>query len=211
MKLYYADGTCSLSPHIVALEAGLSLELERVDIKATPHQTESGVAYASISPNGYVPALRLDDGSILTEGAAIVQYLADQPPGAGLAPTLGTPEWYRFQQWLSFIGTELHKMFSPWLFHPEYGADAQVVARRTIAERFHHLNRHLSGATYLVGVGFTAADAYCFTVVAWSVRFGIDLALYPHLAAYMDRIGRRSKVQEALEVQGVAWASEPAS
>lgn len=118
MKLYYARGTCSLSPHIVAREAGLSLELERVDIRTKPHRTETGADFTAINRKGYVPALSLDDGEVLTEGAAIVQFLADLSPQSALAPAAGTIERYRFQEWLTFISSELHKMFSPWLFHP---------------------------------------------------------------------------------------------
>ena len=135
MKLYYATGTCSLSPHIVANEAGIALDLERVDIRRTPHVTETGVDFSTVNPNQYVPALRLEDGSVLTEGVAIVQRLADLAPGSGLAPPAGTPERYRLQSWLTFIATELHKMYSPWLFHPEYGAQAQNAAREKIGQR----------------------------------------------------------------------------
>ncbi len=135
MKLYYATGTCSLSPHIVAAEAGIPLDLERVDIGKTPRLTEKGNDYSEINPLGYVPALRLDDGTVLTEGVAIAQYLADLEPESGLAPRPGTRERVQLQSWLNFIATELHKMFSPWLFHPDYGAQAQGVARAKIADR----------------------------------------------------------------------------
>jgi glutathione S-transferase len=144
MRLYYAPGTCSLSPHIVAREAGVALDLERVDIRSQPHRTEAGADFAEINPKGYVPALRLDDGQILTEGVAIVQYLADLAPDSGLAPPAGTLERYRLQEWLTFISSELHKMFSPWLFHPEHCELAQEVARAKIKDRFAFLERHLA-------------------------------------------------------------------
>ena len=161
MKLYYATGTCSLSPHIVAAEAGLALATERVDIFATPHRTADGTDFTAINPNGYVPALALDDGSVLTEGVAIVQFLADLAPQSGLAPPAGAPERYRFQAWLNFIATELHKMFSPWLFHAEYGVQLQEVARAKIATRLAHVERELGArGPFLMGERFTAADAY---------------------------------------------------
>jgi glutathione S-transferase len=207
MKLYYAPGACSLSPHIVAREAGIPLELERVDIKASPHRTASGVDYAHINPKGYVPALELDDGSLLTEGVAIVQFLADQAPASGLAPPAGAIERYRLQEWLSFIGSELHKMFSPWLFHPEYGDQAQEVAREKIRQRFAYVDRHVAGSTFLLGERFTVADAYCFTIVNWSRLMRIDLAPYPNLKAYMERIAARPKVQEALRAEGLLTAT----
>jgi glutathione S-transferase len=201
MKLYYAPGACSLSPHIVAREAGLALDLERVDLKKSPHRTETGADFMKINPKGYVPALRLDDGQLLTESAAIVQYLADLAPESGLAPAAGTLERYRLQEWLSFVGTELHKMFSPWLFHPEHGEQAAQVARAKIALRFAFLDQHLAEHPYLLGPSFTAADAYAFTIVAWARSKRIDLAPFPHLQRYMGRVAARPKVQEAIQAE----------
>jgi glutathione S-transferase len=201
MKLYYAPGACSLSPRIVAREAGIALELERVDLGTNPHRTETGADFTAINPKGYVPALRLDDGQLLTEGPAIVQYLADLAPESGLAPAAGTLERYRLQEWLTFVGTELHKMFSPWLFHPEYGEQAAQVARAKIAQRFAFLDAHLAENPYLLGPGFTAADAYAFTIVAWARLMRIDLAPFAHLKRYMDRIAARPNVQEALQME----------
>ena len=204
MKLYYATGTCSLSPHIVALEAGIPLELERVDLRATPRVTETGAGYAAINPNRYVPALLLDDGSVLTEGAAIALYLADLKPGAGLNPALGSPERHRFHAWLVLIATELHKMYSPWLFHPEYGAQAQNVARQKIAERLAYVEQHLAASgPFLMGAHFTAADAYLFTVVGWSRATKVDLAAFPQLRAFMERVGARPHVRAAMEAEGM--------
>jgi glutathione S-transferase len=206
MKLYYAPGACSLSPHIVAREAGIDLELERVDLGTNPHRTETGADFTAINPKGSVPALRLDDGQLLTEGPAIVQYLADLAPASGLAPAAGTLERYRLQEWLTFIGTELHKMFSPWLFHPEYGEQAATVARAKIAQRFAFLDAHLAGQPYLLGPGFSAADAYAFTIVGWAGPTCIDLAPFPHLQRCMDRIAARPKVREAMQAEGLPTA-----
>jgi glutathione S-transferase len=208
MKLYYALGACSLSPHIVALEAAIALDLERVDILRTPHLTESGADFASVNPNGYVPALVLDDGSVLTEGAAIVQYLADLKPEAGLAPPAGTIERTRLQAWLNFVGTELHKTYSPWLFHPEVGAQAQSYARKKIAERLALVETHLAAnGPYLMGQRFTAADAYLFTIVGWSAFTKVDLSPFPSLRAFMDRVGARPKVHEAMQAEGMKAAA----
>lgn len=208
MKLYYATGTCSLSPHIVALEAGIPLELERVDIAKSPHVTGTGVDFTTINPNGYVPALRLEDGSLLTEGTAIVQYLADLKPEAGLAPPAGTPERYRLQSWLNFVATELHKMYSPWLFHPEYGSQAQDVARRIIARRLAFVDDHIAGSgPFLTGDRFTIADAYLFTIVGWSTFAKVDLSGFPHLRAFMERVGARPRVREAMQAEGMKVAA----
>jgi glutathione S-transferase len=201
MKLYYAPGACSLSPHIVAREAGIALDFERVDLGTNPHRTETGADFTAINPKGSVPALRLDDGQLLTEGPAIVQYLADLAPKSGLAPAPGTLERYRLQEWLTFVGTELHKMFSPWLFHPESGEQAAQVARAKIAQRLALLDAHLALHPYLLGPSFSAADAYAFTIVGWTGPMRIDLAPFPHLQRYMDRIAARPKVREAMEVE----------
>jgi glutathione S-transferase len=205
MKLYYAAGTCSLSPHIVAREAGIALELERVDIFRTPHVTESGVDFSTVNPNGYVPALRLDDGSILTEGSAIVQYLADLKPESRLAPPAGTRERVALQTWLGFIATELHKTFSPWLFHPEYGAQAQDAARARIVTRLGFVDRHLrEHGPYLLGDTFTAADAYLFAIAGWAPSTKIDVAPFASLGAFMERVSARPAVREARRAEGLA-------
>ncbi|HLG83841.1 MAG TPA: glutathione transferase GstA [Bradyrhizobium sp.] len=204
MKLYYATGTCSLSPHIVAAEAGIPLDLERVDIGKTPRLTEKGNDYSEINPLGYVPALRLDDGTVLTEGVAIAQYLADLEPESGLAPRPGTRERVQLQSWLNFIATELHKMFSPWLFHPDYGAQAQGVARAKIADRLAFVERHLSaGGPFLFGEQFTAADAYLFTIAGWSDFAKVDLSAFPQLRAFMSRVASRPAVKEAMRAEGM--------
>jgi glutathione S-transferase len=204
MKLYYSAGACSLSPHIVAVEAGIALELERVSITKTPHTTGSGTDFSAVNPNGYVPVLELDDGTLLTEGPAIVQYLADMKPESGLAPPAGTMARVHLQAWLNFIATELHKMYSPWLFHDEYGAQAQAVARSKIAERLRHVETHLAaGGPFLAGEAFTVADAYLFTIVNWSRLVNVDLSAFPNLRAYLERVGRRPAVREAMQAEGL--------
>jgi glutathione S-transferase len=202
MKLYYAPGTCSLAPQIVALEAGLPLELVRVDLQVKPHRTEHGADYTDLNPNGYVPLLELDDGSLLSEGAVILQYLADRAPDSGLAPPPGSFERYRLQEWLNFVGSELHKAFSPWLFHPEYGEQAQRVAREKISERLLHVDRRVAHSPFLMGDRFSAADAYCFTVIQWSRRFRVELT--PDLEAYLHRIQKRAAVREAMHAHRIA-------
>jgi glutathione S-transferase len=200
MKLYYSPGACSLSPHIVAEEAGIPIELEKVDL--AKHKTEGGQDYLTVNPKGYVPALRLDDGSILTEGPAIVQYLADQKPASGLAPSAGTIDRYRLQEWLTFIGTEIHKSFSP-LFNPASTDDAKNGAKTAIGKRLTYLNDQLANKQYLMGSKFTVADAYAFTIVNWTNFVGIDLKPYPNVVAYMSRIGGRPKVHAALKAEGL--------
>jgi glutathione S-transferase len=200
MKLYYSPGACSLSPHIVASEAGIPLELEKVDLAS--HKTEGGQDFLGINPKGYVPALRLDDGSVLTEGPAIVQYLADQKPATGLAPSAGTIERYRLQEWLTFIGTEVHKNFGT-LFNKASSDDAKQTAKTNIAKRLGYLNEQLAARQFLLGSTFTVADAYAFTIVNWTNFVGIDLKPYPNVGAYMARIGSRPKVQETLRAEGL--------
>jgi glutathione S-transferase len=200
MKLYYSPGACSLSPHIVASEAGIPLELEKVDLAS--HKTEGGQDFLSINPKGYVPALRLDDGSVLTEGPAIVQYLADRKPATGLAPSAGTIERYRLQEWLTFIGTEVHKNFGT-LFNKASSDDAKQTAKTNIAKRLGYLNEQLAERQFLLGSTFTVADAYAFTIVNWTNFVGIDLKPYPNVGAYMARIGSRPKVQETLRAEGL--------
>jgi glutathione S-transferase len=208
MKLYYATGTCSLSPHIVALEAGIELDLEKVNLAKTPHPTETGADFTTVNPNGYVPALELDDGSVLTEGAAIVQYLADLRPGSQLMQPAGSAGRYREQSWLNFIASELHKMYSPWLFHPEYGSQAQDVARNMLARRLAFVENHLAkSGPYLAGDRFGAADAYLFTIVGWSAFTKVDLGAFPRLRAFMDRVGARPKVREAMQAEGMKIAA----
>ncbi|HEY2010808.1 MAG TPA: glutathione transferase GstA [Rhizomicrobium sp.] len=208
MKLYYSAGTCSLAVHIVAREAGIVLELERVDIRRTLHMTASGVDYVQINPTGYVPVLQLDDGSLLSESAVIVQYLADLKPQSGMMPPAGLLERYRLQSWLNFIATELHKMYSPWLFHPEFGADVQKIVRSKITGRLTLVENYLADdGPYLTGEKFTAADAYLFVIVGWSAYAKVDLTPFPYLRAFMDSVKSRPKVREALEAERVKVAA----
>lgn len=208
MKLFYASGTCSLFPHIVAIEAGIPLDQERVDIGKMPRVTATGRDYATINPHLYVPALELDDGSVLTEGVAIAQYLADLEPEAGLIPAAGTRERYDVLSWLNFIASELHKSYSPWLFHPEYGAAAQDVARARIATRLAVVEKHLDdGRAYLTGGQFGVADAYLFTIVSWSPYARVDLAAFPNIRAFLDRVGRRPAVRQAMQAEGMKVAA----
>ncbi|HWJ37117.1 MAG TPA: glutathione transferase GstA [Steroidobacteraceae bacterium] len=200
MKLYYKSGACSLSPHIVLLEAGLTFTLEQVDLKTK--KTETGADYWSINSKGGVPALVLDDGHTLTEGAAIVQYLADQKPESGLAPRAGSFERYRLMELLNYIASEVHKGFSP-LFNPSISADSKAAAIANLDKKFQWLTDTLGNKTFLMGDAFTVADAYLFTVLSWSSRVGIDLAKWHVLTAYLARVGHRPKVQEALKAEGL--------
>lgn len=200
MKLYYAPGACSLSPHIVARELGIPVELRKVNTK--DKTIEGGGDYWKVNGRGYVPALELDNGEILTEGPAIVQYLADQKPEAGLAPKSGTFERYRLQEWLNFLTSEIHKGFSP-LFRPNTPEEYKKIAKENIAARYDWLDKQLAGKDYLMGKTFTVADAYAFVLIGWSKFQGIDLARWPNIAAYHERVGARPKVQEALQAEGL--------
>jgi glutathione S-transferase len=199
MKLYYAPGTCSLSPHIVAREAGLPLTLVRVDNKNKT--TESGEDYRAINPKGYVPLLELDNGVRLSEGPAIVQYLADLAPASKLAPANGTVERYQLQEWLNFITSEVHKQFSP-LFDATMPDEAKEKFRNRLATRFDWIAGQLKGRDYLMG-SFTAADAYLFVVLGWTKFTGPDLSRWPVLQEYVARVAARPHVQEALKAEGL--------
>lgn len=195
MKLYYSPGACSLSPHIVLREAGLPFELERVDLKTK--LTETGADYRSINPKGYVPALRLDDGEILTEGPAIVQYLADRVPDRKLAPAAGTMERYRLMEWLNFISTELHKSFGA-LFNPQTAEDWKAFVRGLLGQRLDYVATQLGSRAYLMGDAFSVPDAYLFTVLNWGQWTGIDVGQWPSLKDYVARIAARPAVHAAL-------------
>lgn len=204
MKLYYAPGACSLSPHISLHEAGADFEIVRVDTKT--HRTETGADYKAVNPKGYVPALVLESGEVVTEGAAVVQYIADRFPAAKLAPENGTLARTRLQEQLNFISSELHKAFSP-LFDPTASPDAKEAATLQVAKRLTHVESLLAdGRPYLLGEVFSVADAYLFTVVNWSSGTGIALMQWPHLAAYMQRIGTRPAVRSAMRAEGLVAA-----
>jgi glutathione S-transferase len=204
MKLYYSPGACSLAPHIVAREAGLAVDLVKVDLAT--HRTETGTDYFRINPRGYVPALEID-GELHTEVAALVQYLAEQAPGSTLLPPAGTMERFRVQQWLAFVSSELHKTFSPWLWHAETAEQTRQAARDKLGLRFTELDRHLADRAYLTGDAFTVADAYAFTIVNWSNFLKIDLKPYPNLSAFMARVAARPKVREVLKAERLVAAA----
>jgi glutathione S-transferase len=199
MKLYYSPGACSLSPHIVARELGLPVQMQKIDNKTKT--VDGGGDYWQVNAKGYVPALQLDNGEVLTEGPAIVQYLADQKPEAGLAPKAGTLERYRLQEWLNFITSEIHKQFSP-LFRPNTPEEYKPIAKENLAKRFAWLDQQLAGKEYLMG-RFTVADAYLFTVLNWTTPTKIDLKQWPNVAAYVDRVRKRPKVKEAMQEEGL--------
>ena len=200
MKLYYSPGACSLSPHIVARELGIPVELKKVNTK--DKTIEGGGDYWKVNGRGYVPALELDNGQVLTEGPAIVQYLADQKPEAGLAPKNGSLERYRLQEWLNFLTSEIHKSFSP-LFKPNTPEDYKKIAKDNLATRFDWLDQQLAGKDYLTGKAFSVADAYLFVLLNWTKFQSIDLARWPNLVAFQARVGARPRVQEALQAEGL--------
>ncbi|WP_427914168.1 glutathione transferase GstA [Ramlibacter sp. MMS24-I3-19] len=200
MKLYYSPGACSLSPHIVLREAGLAFDLVLASTKT--HKLQDGTDYYGINPLGYVPMLELDDGTRLREGPAIVQYVADQVPTKNLAPANGTLPRYRLQEWLTFIGTEIHKAFSP-LFNPAMPDEGKQIYRERLASRFKFVDEQLAGKQYLTGDHFSVADAYLFTVSNWAKPMNIDLAAYPNLTAFRDRVAARPAVQEAMKAEGL--------
>jgi glutathione S-transferase len=204
MKLYYSPGACSLAPHIVAKEAGIALDLEKVDLAA--HKLADGSDYYDVNPRGYVPAIRVKaDEPVLTEANVVVQFLADQKPEAGLMPKAGTPERYRAQQWLAFVATELHKNFS-WLWHKDTPAETKTAVKDKLNKRFAELDAHLKGNDYLLGKSFSAADAYAFTIINWVNFLGMNLKSFPNLQAFMDRVAARPKVREALKAEGLIAA-----
>lgn len=200
MKLYYSPGACSLSPHIALREAGLPFTSIKVNLKTK--QMEGGGDFTAINPKGYVPTLQLDDGTVLTEGPAIVQYIADQAPATGLAPANGTLPRYQLQEWLNFITTELHKQFSP-LFDATHPEELKAKQREKIGGRFSAIDAQPARTPYLTGSGFTVADGYLYTVANWGQWVGIDIAQWPNLKAFMDRVAARPRVQDALKAEGL--------
>jgi glutathione S-transferase len=201
MKLYYVPGVCSLASHIALREAGLPFTLDKMD--RDTRVTESGEHYLQLNPKGSVPALRLDNGEVLTEGAVILQYIADQAPQSGLAPALGSMERYRLMEWLNYIATEVHKQFSP-LFNPKLPPEWRENQLNVLAKRFDALSERLGKQPYLMGERFTVADAYLFVVLRWSARLKIDLSAWPVLTAYLARVTARPAVAAALQAEGLA-------
>ena len=201
MKLYYSPGACSLSPHIALREAGLAFEPVLASTKS--HKLQDGTDYYGINPLGYVPMLELDDGTRLREGPAIVQYIADLAPTKNLAPANGTMQRYRLQEWLTFIGTEIHKSFSP-LFNPGMPEDGKAISKTKLRSRYEWLDSQLADKDYLMGDTFSVADGYLFTVTNWAKPTGVDISDLAKLNAWHARVGARPAVQEALNAEGLA-------
>lgn len=202
MKLYYMPGVCSQAVHIALSEMGVDFDLEKVD--GATKTTESGVDYTSVNPLGYVPALALDDGAILLEAPAILQYLADSKPDAGLAPAAGTMGRVRLQQHLNFIASELHKSFGPFFapIKPEGAAREQALAKlHTRLDAVEAL--FADGRRYIMGEGFTVADAYLFVVASWASVIDLDLESWPHVRDYVARIAERPQVHQVLKREGL--------
>ena len=200
LKLYYVPGTCALCPHIILHEAGISFAAEKINPK--DKTTESGQDYNTINPKGYVPALVMNDGGLLTEVAVVVQYIADLVPDKKLAPLVGSLERYRLQEWLNFISSEIHKGFSP-LFNPKVPEETKTIFKERLSGRIKIVAKALAGNDYLMGETFTVADAYLFTVLRWSPRMNVDLTPWPVLQAYMERISMRPAVKAAMTEEGL--------
>lgn len=198
MKLYYMPGACSFAPHMILHEAGFKHEVDKLD-RAT-RKTAGGEDYDKINPKGYVPALRLDNGEVLTEAAVVLQYLADQKPDMQLAPRFGTMERYHLMETMHFISTEIHKAFSP-LFKPDVPPAVREAQIAQLARRFDYVEQRLRDHPYIMGEQFTIADAYLYTVMNWTAHFNIDLEPWPKIAAYMQRIETRPSVQAARKME----------
>lgn len=207
MKLYYSPGACSLSPHIVAHEAGIPITLEKVDTQAK--RTASGRDYLEIVPKGYVPALELDDGQVLTEGPAIVQYLADLRPASGLAPANGTFARSRLQEALGYINSEVHKTYSP-LFRPDTPAATREERKAYLRKRYALVEQTLARQPWLLGEHFTVADAYLFVVTNWAKAVEFDLSEFPALLAFQARVAARPGVQAAMAAEGLIKSARAA-
>ena len=200
MKLYYSPGACSLSPHIALHEAGLAFTAVKAPTKT--HKLADGTDYYTINPLGYVPLLELDDGTRLTEGPAIVQYIADQVPAKNLAPANGTLPRYKLQSWLTFIGTELHKNFGP-LFNPATPQEMKDATKERLAGRFKWVDGELAGKQFLMGDTFSVADGYLFTVTNWTKPTGVDISGFANIQAFRERVGARPAVQAAMKAEGL--------
>jgi glutathione S-transferase len=199
MKLYYAPGACSMAPHIVLREANVAFDLVKADIRAK--KLEDGSSYLAINPKGAVPALQLEDGTVLTENAAILQYVGDLAPESGLFPRLGHFERYRVLEWLNYVATELHKGFGP-LWNPSSPDDVKEATRGLIGKKFDYVQERLGDGPYLLGDTFTLPDAYLFVVLNWTRIHDIDLSRWPGLTAYQQRVAQRPRVAETLGAEG---------
>ena len=204
MKLYFAPGACSLAPHIVAHELGIPLTLEKVD--TSTKKVADGSDFWTVNPKGYVPALRLDNGELLTEGPAIAQYLADTKPDAKLAPANGSFERYRLQEMLGYINSEIHKSYSP-LFNPKTSAETRQDREAYLQKRYTLIEKQLTGRPFLFGEQFTVADAYLFTVTNWANFVKLDLSAFPNLLAFQKRVADRPAVQAAMVAEGLRPAA----
>ena len=204
MKLYFSPGACSLAVHIALREAGV--DFQGIKVNLAQHKLASGEDYYAISPRGYVPLLEFDDGTRHVEGAALLQYVGDLDPRHALIPVAGTPARLAVVEWLTFIGTELHKTFSPWLWHADTAESTKAACLAKLAARFSELDQVLANREYLTG-SFTVADAYAFTIVNWAPMLKVDLSAYPHLQAYQARVATRPKVREALIAEGLVKAT----
>jgi glutathione S-transferase len=200
MKLYYSPGACSLSPHIALHEAGIAFEPVMASTKS--HKLQDGTDYYGINPLGYVPMLELDDGTRLREGPAIVQYIADLVPTKNLAPAAGTLQRYRLQEWLTFIGTEMHKGYSP-LFNAAMPPEAKTIFKDKLKSRYQWLDGQLADKQYLMGDHFSVADGYLFTVTNWAKSTGVDISDFANVQAWHARVGARPAVQEAMKAEGL--------
>ena len=200
MKLYYLSGACSQASNIALREAGLKFELVKVDRHTK--KAADGLDFNEVNPKGYVPALTLDNGEVLTENVALLQYIADRNPAAKLAPAAGTMERYRLMEWLSFINSELHKGFSP-LFRQDAPEDTKQYARNHLTTRLDYLQRAWGAKTFVMGDQFTVADAYLFTVLSWSAHANLDISKWPQLQRFVERVGARPHVIEARKAEGL--------
>ncbi len=203
MKLYFSPGACSLAVHIALREAGVAADLVKVDLMT--HKTEAGDDYFAINPRGYVPLLELDGGARHTEVASLLQYVGGMDASGRLMPA-GGDEWLEVTEWLTFVSSELHKVFSPWLWHKETDDSTRKACKDKIALRFAELDKLLANREFIAGAGFTVADAYAFAIVGWAPMLGISLKPYPQLAAWLARVAQRPAVHAALVAEGLAKA-----
>lgn len=200
MKLYFVPGACSLAPHIALREAGVQFDIVKVDPQTK--KTDAGEDFNKVNPKGYVPAIKLDDGSVLTEASVLVQFAADQKPEAGLAPKHGTMERYRMMEWLNFIATELHKGFGP-LWNPNAPEQVKEGAKANLSKRLDLLDAHFATHAFLMGDKFSVADGYLFTVLNWANFVKFDLSKWSKVGDFLGRVASRPKVQEALKAEGL--------
>jgi glutathione S-transferase len=200
MKLYYSPAACSLAPHIVLRETGLPFALEKVD--TARHVTADGADYYAVNPKGQVPVLELDDGTRLTEGPVIAQYIADRAGATGLMPAAGTPERYRVMEWQNYVTSELHKSFTP-LFNGALGANAKRTLSALLRRKLEWVDAQLAGRSHLTGETFTAADAYLFVVLGWAKFVGLDIGDLPNLQGFIRRVATRPAVSAAMKAEGL--------